>query len=73
MNFLPQSLDEIKVLNLQDAQEYTIEYLDKDYFNADEIIVKTKAKAMINDGQVSFVVTDTYGMDKFITKFRVIL
>jgi len=62
----------LKSLNIQNDELYQIEYLNKDYFNGDESIEKTRAKAIINDGIVSFIITDDYGMDKFVSNFRVI-
>mgnify|MGYP006440748053 CR=1 FL=1 len=73
MNFTPNTQDQLKQLNIIENQIYTIEYLDKDYFNGDETLVKTTAKAIINDNTYSFIIVDDYGMDKFIQNARVIL
>jgi hypothetical protein len=72
MKFIPSTQSELKSLNIQNDELYQIEYLNKDYFNGDESIEKTRAKAIINDGIVSFIITDDYGMDKFVSNFRVI-
>jgi len=74
MNFTPNTQNELKNLNIQENQSYTIEYLNRDYFNGEENIEKTVAKAICNEnGDISFIVTDDYGMDKFIKDVRVIL
>lgn len=73
IQFISNTQEELRKLNIQESQTYMIEYLDRDYFNGDETLVKTKAKAVINDGSIYFVITDDYGMDKFIKNFRVIV
>ena len=74
MNFIPHRQNELKNFNIKENESYTIEYLNRDYFNGDENIEKTVAKAICNDaGEISFIVTDDYGMDKFIKDVRVIL
>lgn len=73
IKFTPHTQDELKKLNIQDEQIYTIEYLDKDYFNGDESLVKADAKSIINNGEISFIITDDYGMDKFIKNVKVIV
>jgi len=74
MNFIANTQEELKKLNLIDNQSYTIEYLNRDYFNGDESIEKTVAKAICDEnGNFSFIVTDDYGMEKFIKDVRVIL
>lgn len=72
MNFTPQTLEELKKLNLENDKIYKIEYLDKDYFNGDEKLEITDAKAIVNEEKIFFLATDSYGMDKFITSFRVV-
>ena len=49
MNFISNTQEELKLLNIIDGNEYLIEYKNKDYFNGEETIEKTKAKALIND------------------------
>lgn len=74
MNFIPNTQTELKNLNLKENSSYTIEYLNRDYFNGDENLEKTVAKAICDDkGDFSFIVTDDYGMEKFIKDVRVIL
>ena len=51
MNFISHTQNELKNLDITDGSEYFIEYLNKDYFNGEETIERTKAKALINDGQ----------------------
>jgi hypothetical protein len=67
MNFNPQNQNQLKALNIQNEKEYKIQYLNRDYFNGNENIETTIAKAIIDDfGTISFLVKDDYGMDKFI-------
>lgn len=73
MNFISNTQDELKKLNIIDGNEYLIEYKNKDYFNGEETIEKAKAKALINDNQILFIVPDPYGMDRFINEVRIIL
>ena len=72
MNFNPTSQEELKKLNIINGNEYLIEYKNKDYFNGEETIERTKAKALINDGQIVFVVPDPYGMEKFISDVKIV-
>lgn len=60
-------------MNIKEDEVYTIEYIDRDYFNAQEITVLAKGKAVLNNEDFIFVVTDSYGMDKFVKEVRVIL
>ncbi|MEA3553505.1 MAG: hypothetical protein U9R39_03760 [Campylobacterota bacterium] len=73
MNFKPHTKDELKKLNLVEDKIYTIEYLNKDYFNGEDTLEITKAKMFFNDDKFIFIVPDPYGMDRFITNVRVIL
>jgi hypothetical protein len=73
MNFKPHTQDELKILNLKENQSYTIEYLNKDYFNGEETLETAKAKLILNDNKFIFIVPDPYGMDRFINDVRVIL
>lgn len=67
MNFKPNSQDELKKLDIKDSEQYKIQYLNRDYFNGEESIETTLAKAIIDEsGNISFIVQDDYGMDKFI-------
>lgn len=72
MNFVSHTQTELKDLNIIDANEYLIEYLNKDYFNGEETIERNKAKALINDGQILFIVPDPYGMERFISEVKVL-
>lgn len=72
MNFISHTQNELRNLNITDGSEYFIEYLNKDYFNSEETIERTKGKALINDGQILFVVPDPYGMERFISEVKVL-
>ncbi len=72
MNFIPNTQEELQLINIIDGNEYLIEYRNKDYFNGEETIEKTKAKALINNGQILFIVPDPYGMDRFISEVKVL-
>lgn len=72
MNFVCNTQKELKQLNIVDGNEYLIEYKNKDYFNGEETIEKTKAKALINDNQILFIVPDPYGMDRFISEVKIV-
>ena len=72
MIFKPHTQDELKQLNIIENEKYNIEYLDKDYFNGDETLVKTTATSIINNGIYSFIIVDDYGMDKFISNVRIV-
>ena len=72
MNFIPNTQEELQLINIIDGNEYLIEYKNKDYFNGEETVEKTKAKALINNGQILFIVPDPYGMDRFISEVKVL-
>ena len=72
MNFKANSQEELKKLNIQDGSEYLVEYKNKDYFNGEETIEKAKAKAILNDGVISFIIPDPMGMERFISEVRVL-
>lgn len=72
MNFIPNTQEQLKSMNIEENQTYTIEFLDKDYFNGEETLQRTSAKAILNDDNYIFIVTDPYGMDKFINSVKVI-
>lgn len=57
--------------DIQDGQSYKIKYKNKDYFNGDETIETTIAKAIVDEDNISFVITDDYGMEKFIRNFEI--
>ena len=65
---------QLKNLNIQDEKEYKIKFLNRDYFNGDENIETTMAKAIVDDkGEISFLIKDDYGMDKFIKDVEMIM
>lgn len=72
MNFVPHTIEELKSFNLIDGEKYTIEYMNKDYFNGEETKERAEATVVKNDDTISFLVPDPYGMDRFITNVRVI-
>lgn len=73
MNFKPHTQKELEELNLNENETYTIEYINKDYFNGENSLEIAKAKVIINDTKYVFVVPDPYGMDRFINEARVII
>ena len=72
MNFKANTQEELKKLNIQDGSEYLVQYKNKDYFNGEETIEKAKAKAILNDGVISFIIPDPMGMERFISEVRVL-
>ena len=73
MEFIPHTNEELKNLNIKEGEVYSVKYLNRDYFNAEEKIELVKAKAILNDkGDYTFIVSDDYGMDKYIKNVRVI-
>ena len=72
MNFTPHTQKDLKTMAIKEGGLYLIEYLNKDYFNGEEIVEKANGTAIINEGSVYFNVTDAYGMDKLIMNFRII-
>jgi hypothetical protein len=72
MNFKANTQEELKKLNIQEGSEYLVEYKNKDYFNGEETIEKAKAKAILNDGAISFIIPDPMGMERFISEVRVL-
>ncbi|RXK00298.1 hypothetical protein CRU98_03825 [Arcobacter sp. CECT 8986] len=72
MEFIPHSQEELKSMEIKEDEIYTIQYQERDYFNADIRIEIAKGKAVISNNEIIFIVTDSYGMDKFIREVRVI-
>lgn len=72
MNFKANTQEELKKLNIQEGSEYLVEYKNKDYFNGEETIEKAKAKAILNDGVIFFIIPDPMGMERFISEVRVL-
>lgn len=72
MNFIPNTQEQLKSLNIIEGNEYLVEYKNKDYFNGEETIEKAKAKAILNDGIISFIIPDPMGMERFVSEVRVL-
>ena len=72
MIFIANTQEELKQFNIQENQEYLVEYKNKDYFNGEETIEKANAKAIINDGLISFIIKDPMGMEKFISEVKIL-
>lgn len=72
MNFVANTQEELKALNIIEGNEYLVEYKNKDYFNGEETIEKARAKAILNDGVVSFIIPDPMGMERFVNEVKVI-
>jgi hypothetical protein len=70
--FKPHTQEELKKLGVTEGKTCVIEYLDKDYFNGEETLERSRAVAIMNNGKISFIVSDPYGMDKFINNAKVI-
>lgn len=72
MSFIHNTQDELKNMGIKENMYYLVEYLNKDYFNGEENIEKTRAKALFIDGQIVFVVTDPYGMERYVEKVKIL-
>ncbi|AXX92015.1 hypothetical protein CPU12_00250 [Malaciobacter molluscorum LMG 25693] len=72
MEFIPHTQEELKSMDIKEDEIYSIQYQERDYFNADTRIEIAKGKAVISNNEIIFIVTDSYGMDKFIKEARVI-
>lgn len=72
MNFKANTQEELKQLNIQDGNKYLVEYKNKDYFNGEETLERARAKAIINDEVISFIVPDPMGMEKFISEVKIL-
>ena len=72
MIFIATTQEELKQLNIQENQAFLVEYKNKDYFNGEETIEKATAKAIINDGLISFIIKDPMGMEKFISEVKIL-
>lgn len=71
-NFVPHTKEELQELEIQNDKTYTIQYINKDYFNGEDTLEISKAKAIVSDKDISFIVSDPYGMDKFVSQVRVV-
>ncbi len=72
MSFIANTQEELKRLNILEGLEYLVEYLNKDYFNGEETVEQAKAKAIVNEGIISFIVPDPMGMEKFIKDVKIL-
>lgn len=72
MNFIPHTQEELQELGIKENNTYTILYQNKDYFNGEASIEKTNGVAVFNKDKILFLVTDPYGMDKFIDNVRIV-
>ncbi len=71
-NFVPHTQTELQEMEIQNDKTYTIQYINKDYFNGEDTLEISKAKAIVSEKDISFIVSDPYGMDKFVSQVRVI-
>ncbi len=71
IDFIPTSKATLQK-TVEDGKYYDIEYPNKDYFNGEEVVEKTNAKAIINDGEIMFLVIDPYGMEEYITNVKLV-
>jgi len=72
MAFKPHTQEELKNLNIISGKSYSLQYINKDYYNGEETIEKGDGTALLNDENIYFNVTDPYGMDKLIMKVRIL-
>ena len=72
MNFIPYTQEELQELGIKENNTYTILYQNKDYFNGETTMEKTNGVAVFNKDKILFLVTDPYGMDKFIDNVRIV-
>ena len=73
MQFTPHSQEELKALNIEVGNSYSIEYINKDYYNGEETIEKAQGKAFTSNGNIYFNVVDPYGMDKMVMQVKVLI
>lgn len=72
MEFIPHTQAELKNMEIKENEIYTIQYIERDYYNAEDRVELAKGKAIISENEIVFIVSDAYGMDKFIKEVRVI-
>lgn len=72
MKFITHTQEELKRLHIKEDSHYLVEYINKDYFNAQETIERAKAKAIIHEDKIMFIVADPFGMERFVEQVRVI-
>jgi hypothetical protein len=72
MIFEPHTQQHFKAMRIKEGESFFVEYINKDYFNGEESIEKGEAKAILNENNIYFNVTDPYGMDKLIMEVKVL-
>lgn len=72
MEFIPHTQTELKNMNIKEDEIYTIQYQERDYYNAENRVELGKGKAVISDNEIVFIIHDSMGMDKFIKEARII-
>ena len=72
MLFIPYTQAQLKALKIADGVSYDIEYLNKDYFNGEETVEKSRATAVVTEEGIYFNVIDPYGMEKLVMQVRVV-
>jgi len=73
MDFVPNTKEELVEMEIQNDKMYNIQYINTDYFNGEESLEVTRAKALVADGDISFLATDPYGMDMFISQVKILV
>ena len=71
-SFIPYTQAQLQALRVKAGFYYFIEYLNKDYYNAEESIAKSRAQAVVQEGNIYFNVLDPYGIEKLVMQVRVI-
>lgn len=72
MTFVPHTQPQLKALRVTEGKRYSIEYLNKDYFNGEETVETAIGTAVESDEGIFFVVTDPYGMAKMVLQAKVV-
>jgi len=72
MAFIPHTQDELKAFNILVGGTYTVEYINKDYYNGEESIEKGEGVAFENEGNIYFTIVDPYGMDKMVMQVKIL-
>ena len=70
--FVPYTQAQLKALRVEEGAFYYIEYLNKDYYNAEESIEKSRAQAVLQEGNIYFNVLDPYGIEKLVMQVRIL-
>ena len=74
--FVPKAQRKLAQKQANDLQKKHIAQLWdlflKDYFNGEATLEIATATAIINNGKITFLVPDPYGMDRFIDNVRII-